>query len=235
MQALIVGASGGIGGALLDRLHKQESYDCIHATYHNTPPAEERDGVTWHQVDVTSETSIEALSQALDDIDLCINAVGMLHDDTSSPEKATRQIDPDYFLKSMSVNTLPTLLLAKHMARHFRHGRQAHFATVSARVGSIGENYLGGWYSYRASKAALNQVLRTLSIEWKRSLPNVIVSALHPGTTNTSLSAPFQKNVPAGQLFEPALTADYLTNVLASLTPEQSGQFWSFDGEPLPW
>ena len=235
MNALVIGGNGGIGRALLEGLSERGEYDRIHATWHNSEPAWSGAAVSWHQLDVTDEDSMQSLAAALGDVDLCINAVGMLHDASFTPEKATRHINTDYFLKSMTVNTLPTLLLAKHLGKCFRHGRQAHFATVSARVGSIGENYLGGWYSYRASKAALNQVLKTLSIEWKRSLPNVIVSALHPGTTDTALSAPFQKNLPAGQLFEPAKTAGYLLDVLDSLTPEQSGGFWSFDGERLPW
>lgn len=235
MNALVIGGNGGIGSALLDGLLAQGNHETLHATYHTTPPAAAADGVVWHQVDITDETSVQSLAAGLGEIDLCINAVGMLHDANSAPEKATRHINTDYFLKSMTVNTLPTLLLAKHLGSHYRHGRRAHFATVSARVGSIGENYLGGWYSYRASKAALNQVLKTLSIEWKRSMPNVIVSALHPGTTDTALSAPFQKNVPTGQLFDPDKTAAYLIDVLDSLSPGQSGGFWSFDGERLPW
>jgi len=109
------------------------------------------------------------------------------------------------------------------------------FATVSARVGSIEDNRLGGWFSYRASKAALNMCLKTLAIEWRRTLPNVAVAALHPGTTDTALSRPFQHNVPREQLFTPRQTANYLLNVLDGLEPAQSTQFLAFDGEWLPW
>ena len=235
MNAVIVGGTGGIGSALVEKLLADNRYGSIHATYHRSEPALQGDRLHWSQVDITDEASVERFCNDLPEIDLCINAVGMLHDESSSPEKSTAHLNTDYFLKSMTVNTLPTMLLAKHLGSHFRHKRPSHFATVSARVGSIGENYLGGWYSYRASKAALNQILKTLSIEWKRKLPNVTVSALHPGTTATALSAPFQKNVPEKQLFEPGKTADYLVSVLSSLSPEQSGRFWSFDGEPLPW
>ena len=235
MEALVVGGNGGIGNALVERLLADDRYQHLHATFRRKQPDVVDSRLTWHKVDATDERDVEALADDLGELDLCINAVGMLHDEQFSPEKSTRHINSDYFVKSMTVNTLPTLLLAKHLGKHFRHGRLSHFATVSARVGSIGENYLGGWYSYRASKAALNQVLKTLSIEWKRSVPNVIVSALHPGTTDTSLSAPFQKNVPEGQLFDASKTATYLLNVLYGLSPDQSGSFWSFDGEPLPW
>ena len=102
-------------------------------------------------------------------------------------------------------------------------------------MGSIGDNRLGGWYSYRASKAALNMCVKTLAIEWGRTLPNVAVAALHPGTTDTGLSKPFQRNVPPGQLFAPAQTAGYLLEVLDGLVPANSGQFLAFDGERLPW
>lgn len=235
MQALVVGGNGGIGNALVERLLAEDQYQHIHATYNRSQPKLTVPNLSWHKADITKEDEVETLCNGFDEIDLCINAVGMLHDDKFSPEKSTRHINPDYFVQSMTVNALPTLLLAKHLGKHFRHGRPCHFATVSARVGSIGENYLGGWYSYRASKAALNQVLKTLSIEWKRSMPNVIVSALHPGTTDTALSEPFQKNVPEGQLFDAGKTANYLVNVLQGLSSDQSGSFWSFDGEPLPW
>jgi len=127
------------------------------------------------------------------------------------------------------------LLLAKHLHGKFRHGRPAVFATVSAKVGSIEDNRLGGWFSYRASKAALNMCLKTLAIEWHRSLPNVAVTALHPGTTDTALSRPFQRNVPDGQLFTPEQGVTRMLNVLDGLNSADSGQFLAFDGEKLPW
>jgi NAD(P)-dependent dehydrogenase (short-subunit alcohol dehydrogenase family) len=135
----------------------------------------------------------------------------------------------------MSVNALSSLLLAKHLHGAFRHGRPAVFAAISAKVGSIEDNRLGGWFSYRASKAALNMCLKTLAIEWRRSLPNVSVVALHPGTTDTALSKPFQRNVPSGQLFSPGQTVEYLLQVLQGLETGKSGQFLAFDGERLPW
>jgi NAD(P)-dependent dehydrogenase (short-subunit alcohol dehydrogenase family) len=159
----------------------------------------------------------------------------MLHTAEQGPEKTIRNIDPDFFLQSMLVNALPSLLLAKHLHGKFRHGRPAVFATVSAKVGSIEDNRLGGWVSYRASKAALNMCLKTLAIEWQRSLPNVAVAALHPGTTDTALSRPFQRNVPREQLFTPERSVNGLLNVLDNLKPSQTGQFFAFDGERLAW
>jgi NAD(P)-dependent dehydrogenase (short-subunit alcohol dehydrogenase family) len=110
-----------------------------------------------------------------------------------------------------------------------------HFASLSARVGSIGDNSLGGWYSYRASKAAQNQLLRTLAIEWKRRFPLGCVSLLHPGTTATELSQPFQAGVAKAQLFSPARSAHHLLDVLEGLGEDQSGQFWAWDGTTIPW
>ena len=159
----------------------------------------------------------------------------LLHKPAKGPEKTIRQIDPSFFIESMSINALPSLLLAKHLHAKFRHGRPAVFATVSAKVGSIEDNRLGGWFSYRASKAALNMCLKTLAIEWRRSLPNVAVAALHPGTTDTPLSRPFQHNVPTGQLFAPAQSVSYMLDVLDGLNSADSGQFLAFDGEKLPW
>jgi len=135
----------------------------------------------------------------------------------------------------MEVNVLPTLYLAQHLLPKMQHGRPAVFSAISARVGSIEDNQLGGWYSYRASKAALNMCLKNIANEWRLKLKNVSVAALHPGTTDTELSKPFQKNVPSEKLFSPARTANYLYNILDSLTPEKSGRFWAWDGNEIEW
>jgi NAD(P)-dependent dehydrogenase (short-subunit alcohol dehydrogenase family) len=237
MQTVVIGGNGGIGNAFVKLLMDKGTKDVI-ATYHNTKPAQEltqNTNVEWFQLDATDESAVSDFCEKLGDVGLFINAVGMLHDDQHKPEKSTRNLGKDYFIKSMTINTLPTMLFAKYLPLHFRHKQTAVFATISARVGSIEENYLGGWYSYRASKAALNQVLKTLSIEWRRNLPNVCVVALHPGTTDTALSKPFQKNVPAEQLFTADKSVMLMSDVISHLTPEKSGKFFSFDGENLPW
>jgi NAD(P)-dependent dehydrogenase (short-subunit alcohol dehydrogenase family) len=235
MNVVIAGGSGGIGGALVDTLAGRAGVEHVIATWNRHAPATQYPNVTWQQLDLADEDAVHAWAEQTGDIDWLINAAGMLHNSSQGPEKTIRQIDPAFFLENMNTNTLPTLLLAKHLHARFRHGRPAVFATVSAKVGSIEDNRLGGWFSYRASKAALNMCLKTLSIEWQRTLPNVAVVALHPGTTDTALSKPFQKNVPPGQLFAPASTATYLLDVLDGLTPVQTGQFLAFDGERLPW
>jgi len=236
MNIVILGGSGGIGGAFVDKLADRPNVETVVATYHrSSPPEVEHPNVSWLQLDLTHEPEIRDWAAQIGEIDWLINAVGMLHTPAQGPEKTILHIDPAFFLQSMSINTVPTLLLAKHLLGNFRHGRPAVFATVSAKVGSIEDNRLGGWFSYRASKAALNMCLKTLAIEWRRSLPNVAVAALHPGTTDTALSRPFQRNVPNGQLFTPEQSADYLIDVLNSLKPADSGKFLAFDGEILPW
>jgi len=237
MQKVIIGGNGGIGNAFIRLFVEKGNHEVI-ATYHNTKPSEEliqNTRVKWLQLDATDESAVGEFCQKLADVSLFINSVGMLHDHEYKPEKSTRDLDKDYFIKSMNLNALPTMLFAKHMPAHFRHKQPAVFATISARVGSIEENYLGGWYSYRASKAALNQVLKTLSIEWRRNLPNVCVAALHPGTTDTALSKPFQKNVPENQLFSADKSVMLMSDMISNLSPDKSGQFISFDGEILPW
>ena len=234
MQIIVIGGSGGIGSAFV-RYLSEKSKDEIITTYSRHEPEEKLTNVSYYKLDVTNENAVESFCDRLGDVRVFINAVGFLHNDSFSPEKSTRQISRDYFMSSMMVNALPTLLFSRYLSRKLRHKQPAVFATVSARVGSIEENYLGGWYSYRASKAALNQVLKTLSIEWRRNLPNVCVAALHPGTTDTALSRPFQKNVPEGQLFSAEQSVAYMMSVIETLKPELSGKFWSFDGTELPW
>jgi NAD(P)-dependent dehydrogenase (short-subunit alcohol dehydrogenase family) len=127
------------------------------------------------------------------------------------------------------------VLLAKHLVPLLRHGDRSIFATISAKVGSIGDNQLGGWYGYRASKAALNMFMRTAAIEYGRKSPNTIVALLHPGTTDTRLSQPFQRNVPPEKLFSTERTVEQLWTVLNQLGPDNSGQFFSWDGAEIPW
>ncbi|MGB5301260.1 MAG: SDR family NAD(P)-dependent oxidoreductase [Thiogranum sp.] len=235
MRIVIAGGSGGIGGAFVEALAQRPWVEGITATCNRHAFAVEHPKVTWHRLDLTDEAAIRDWAAKLDEIDWLINAAGILHTRGQGPEKTIRQIDPAFFLENMSINALTALLLAKHLHGKFRHGRPAVFATVSAKVGSIGDNRLGGWFSYRASKAALNMCLKTLAIEWQRTLPNVAVVALHPGTTDTALSKPFQRHVPHGQLFTPGYSVNCMLNVLENLKPEHSGEFLAFDGERLPW
>jgi NAD(P)-dependent dehydrogenase (short-subunit alcohol dehydrogenase family) len=235
MKIVIVGGSGGIGQAFVDNLAMRPGVETVTGTYSRNAPTFSHPRVVWQRLDITDESAIRIWAETMDDIDWLINAAGMLHQPDQGPEKSIQQLNSAFFLKNMAVNALPSLLLAKHSQALFRHRRPAIFATVSAKVGSIEDNRLGGWFSYRASKAALNMGLKTLAIEWRRTLPNVTVAALHPGTTDTALSQPFQKNVPKAQLFTPDQSVRYMLKVLDGLTPAVTGRFWAFDGESLPW
>ena len=236
MKALVIGAGGGIGGAMLEALLERNAVERVHASYFRSEPGFNHPRVCWHRVDMTNDASVEQLVAEIDGpLDYLINTVGILHDGTNQPERTIKRFDPDFYLRNIQTNALPTLLLAKHAEPLLKHSPKAVFAAVSARVGSIEENRLGGWVSYRSSKAALNMALKTLSIEWRRTLPQTVVAALHPGTTATRLSAPFRSNVAADKLFSPRQSADYMLAVIDKLEPGDSGRFWSWDGSELPW
>jgi NAD(P)-dependent dehydrogenase (short-subunit alcohol dehydrogenase family) len=164
-----------------------------------------------------------------------INTAGVLHGPDLQPEKRLSQLTQANLATSFGLNAFGPILLAQAIESHLPRDQPFHFASLSARVGSIGDNSLGGWYSYRASKAAQNQLLRTLALEWKRRFPLGCVSLLHPGTTATELSRPFQAGVAPGQLFSPARAACHLLDVLEGLGEDQSGQFWAWDGSAIPW
>lgn len=251
MHILIAGGTGGIGRALGVALRQRFPQATLIATCRQEPAQDEQAPFDhWVTVDLTDESATAAFAVSLTEqyghLNLVINAIGMLHDDEVMPEKTIQKVTPDFFLKNMQVNVLPSLLLARYCAPLLKHAARLSksaqsdvtpnvFATVSAKVGSIEDNRLGGWYSYRSSKAALNMALKTLSIEWRRTLPQTCVVALHPGTTDTALSVPFQSRVPESQLFSPAKTASYLVDVITTLTADDTGSFIAFDGERLPW
>ena len=192
-------------------------------------------------LDVTDEASIAAAAAAthayVGSLHLLVNCAGVLHDAGLglAPEKRLADVDSAALVRSFSVNAVGPLLVARHFERFFAHRDRAVFASISARVGSIGDNRLGGWYAYRASKAAQNMFTRTLAVEWGRSHRNVTCAALHPGTTDTDLSRPFQAGVPAGKLFSVQRTVTQLLGVIDRLRPEDSGQFFGWDGERIPW
>jgi NAD(P)-dependent dehydrogenase (short-subunit alcohol dehydrogenase family) len=236
MNALVAGGAGGIGTALVEALAQRDQIKCVHASYHRCEPSLVHPKVQWHNTDLTNDQAVGELLASIDaPLNYVVNAAGVLHDAVGRPETAVRRLDPEFFMHNMRVNALPTLLLAKHAEALLKGSEQGVFATVSARVGSIEENSLGGWVSYRSSKAALNMALKTLSIEWRRTLPLIVVAALHPGTTVTPLSAPFRGGVAPDKLFSPSQSAAYMLAVIDKLTPADSGRFWSWDGSELPW
>jgi NAD(P)-dependent dehydrogenase (short-subunit alcohol dehydrogenase family) len=234
-SALVVGAGGGIGGALVGRLAGTDRVTRVHAWSRGEATGLPR-SVAHERVDITDEATIEAAADHLgDDLRLVIVATGLLHDASAglSPEKTWRDLDKHVLARSFAVNTIGPALIAKHVLGRFPRDERAIFAAISARVGSISDNRLGGWYGYRASKAALNQIIRTLAIELKRSRTEALCVGLHPGTVDTRLSEPFQANVPNEQLMAPDRSAGLMLGVLDRLGPGQSGQVFAHDGEAI--
>jgi NAD(P)-dependent dehydrogenase (short-subunit alcohol dehydrogenase family) len=193
------------------------------------------------RLDVASEATIHeaaaTVAAEVPRLHLIVNCAGMLHDRALgiSPEKRLADVRPDALAASFAVNAAGPLLVAKHFEPLLAHGERAVFASISARVGSIGDNRLGGWFAYRGSKAAQNMFTKTLAIEWARSRRNVICIALHPGTTDTDLSRPFQANVPPQKLFSTQRTVAQLLAVIERLTPADSGRFLARDGTEIAW
>jgi NAD(P)-dependent dehydrogenase (short-subunit alcohol dehydrogenase family) len=228
-HALVVGM-GGIGKALLVALPE-------HAPSLRLWSAGRREGDL--QLDLADPASLERLGQisreTLSPLRLVIYAAGLLHGADVQPEKRLSQVDPIALQKSFAVNAWGPLLLAQALEAALPREAPCHFASLSARVGSIGDNRLGGWYAYRGAKAAQNQLLRTLALEWRRRLPMACVTLLHPGTTATELSAPFRSSVPPDRLFSPEQAATNLLKVLERQTAEHSGAFLAWDGQPIPW
>ncbi|MGL5879072.1 MAG: SDR family NAD(P)-dependent oxidoreductase [Xenococcaceae cyanobacterium] len=246
-HTLIVGASGGIGLGFVEKLLQKENTSKIYATYRRKETGSRiidlqkqySDRLICIPMDITDETQIiEAIAQikkSTDKLHLVINCVGILHEETLQPEKSLRQLNAENLTHYFQVNSIGAILLAKHLLPLFRHSDRSVFATISAKLGSIGDNQLGGWYGYRASKTALNMFMRTAAIEYARSCPNNIIVTLHPGTTDTQLSQPFQKNVPSSKLFTVDRTVSQLLEVIGKLETGDRGQFFSWDGSRLSW
>ncbi|MEM7524027.1 MAG: SDR family NAD(P)-dependent oxidoreductase [Pseudomonadota bacterium] len=219
LTAVVIGATGGIGAALADALERSPAAAAVHRL-------SRRGGV-----DLTDEASLAAAAARIGAADIVICAAGLLHDDAVSPEKTWASFDPDAAARAFAVNAIGPALAAKHFLPILPKGRKTAFAALSARVGSISDNRLGGWMSYRASKAALNQFIRTLGVELARKNPQALIVGLHPGTVDTALSQPFQRGA---RLFTPADAAAHLLGVLDGLTPEDSGGCFAWDGARIP-
>ena len=246
-NVLIVGATQGIGLEFVRQLLQKDQIAQLFATYRSRQTAaalfelasEHPQRLHCIAMDLIEESKIvsglEEVKQIAPQLHLVISCVGLLHSDQQQPEKALRQLSADNLINYFQVNSIGPVLLAKHLMPLFKHKELALFATISAKVGSIGDNRLGGWYGYRASKAALNMFLKTAAIEYSRRHPNVTLVMLHPGTTDTQLSKPFQRNVPPEKLFSTERTVKQLLDVLSTVTPQDSGEFFSWDGSRLPW
>lgn len=246
-NALIVGATQGIGRGFVEQLLDSPEINLIFATYRRPETAHDLfklealfpDKLITVPVDVTSEAQVQQaitqINSKIEQLHLVINCVGILHEENLHPEKSLKHIHKGALLRYFEVNTIPTALFAKYLLPLLKHPELSVWATISAKVGSIEDNRLGGWYGYRASKAALNMLIKNMAIEFARVSKNTIVIALHPGTTDTQLSLPFQKNVPPEKLFSVLRCTQQLLSVINNLTPENNGQFFNWDGTILPW
>ena len=225
--AVVIGGSGGIGAALVSQLQREGHYAQVLALSRRSTPA----------VDVTDEASVAGLAATLADsglpLRLLIIASGVLHGPSMQPEKSLAALDPAALAQSFAVNAIGPALVMKHLLPLMPKQGRAVCAALSARVGSIGDNQLGGWYAYRAAKAALNQLVHTAAIELRRQRPQALCVALHPGTVDTGLSAPFAKT--GLEVRGPAEAAEQLLAVLEGLAPAQSGGFYDWRGDPVPW
>jgi NAD(P)-dependent dehydrogenase (short-subunit alcohol dehydrogenase family) len=233
---LVIGASGGLGRALVQALQQDPQYTQV-LSLSRTPAAEPPDAAP--ALDYADEASLAGCAQwvaqrcASAPLRTVIVASGYLHTDGAGPERSMSQLDAAYLQRVMLVNAIGPALVVKHFAPLLPRDRATRLAMVSAKVGSIGDNALGGWYGYRASKAALNQIVKTAAIEMTRRSKLSICVALHPGTVATALSHPFDKN--GLNVRPPAVAAAELLQVVHALQPAQTGGFFDYRGAALPW
>jgi NAD(P)-dependent dehydrogenase (short-subunit alcohol dehydrogenase family) len=223
--AVVFGA-GGIGRALVEALRAVPRFDNVIAFSRGSVPS----------IELTDEASLEHAARFAADqgeLRLVIDATGFLHDERQTPEKTWHDLDAAKLTRAFALNAIGPALLMKHVLPRLPRKGKAAFATLSARVGSIADNRLGGWYAYRASKAALNQLVRTAAIELRRSHPEALCVALHPGTVRTPLSDQFAKS--ATEVHEPATAAAHLLAVIDRLSHRSSGEFFDWRGERVPW
>ena len=222
--ALIFGVSGGIGSNIYSNL-KRKKFE-VYGFSRTTDPNN----------NIISENYLKDLSNKFKEqnikINIFINTIGFLHDNYYSPEKKLQDINLEYMKKCFEINTIPTALMIKYFCPLMIKEEKSIFASISAKVGSISDNYLGGWYSYRASKAALNQIIKTSSIEQKRLNKNLIMVSVHPGTVNTRLSSPF---IGKRKVQTPSEAATKIINLLETLTFEDSGLFFDYNKNIIPF
>jgi len=231
-RAVVIGAGGGIGAALVAALQASARFEHVHAL--SRYPLPDSDSISGGVIDVTDEVSIQAAAKQIGSpLDLVLVATGILHEDGRMPEKALRDLDGAALARIFQINTIGPALVLKHFAPLLAKDRRTVVAALSARVGSISDNRSGGWYGYRASKAALNMIVKSAAIELRRSRPQAICVALHPGTVDTALSKPFQARVPAGKLFAAQHSADQLLAVLAKIRLDDTGEIIAWDGDRI--
>lgn len=236
IRVAVIGASGGIGDALVRYFAEHQRVAAVYA-FSRTASEYSSPKVVHGHLDLANEASIQSCAQlAAEDspLDIVIVASGILWSgEFLRPEKNMRELDTEMLSQVFAVNAAGPALVAKHFLPKLRKRSKTVFAALSARVGSIGDNRLGGWYAYRASKAALNMLLKTLSIEHARLWPQAIVVGLHPGTVDTELSGPYSKRTPPEKLFSTTTSASHLVDVLEAIGPTDSGGVFAWDGQRI--
>lgn len=233
MRVVLIGATGGIGQAIADRLGSHPRVGKLY-TFARQPDAPGCQPL-YLEDKSTIETAARRVGEAAPP-DLVVVATGLLHDGTAlMPEKSLKVLDADSLARLYRVNAIGPALIAKHFLPLMTSRRKAVFAALGARVGRIADNHLGGWYGYRMSKAALAMLVRTLAVETARRNPGAVCLALHPCTVDTDLSKPFQKAVSDDTLVAPEIAASNLLNVIDTVNPQQSGQHLAWDGSRVPF
>lgn len=232
---VVLGSAGAIGQEFAAQLSQHYARATIHA-FSQRPQNLDHANIKTGHIDYLDEASIEYAAQEASKasaIDMIIVATGLLHGDGLMPEKSLRDLSAQNFERLFAANTIFPALAAKHFLPHIHKDKRAVFAALSARVGSISDNRLGGWYAYRASKAALNMMIKNAAIEIGRRFKHSIIIGLHPGTVDSGLSKPFQGNVAEGKLFTPAHSVSQLISVIDKKTPEDSGKCFDWGGTEI--
>jgi NAD(P)-dependent dehydrogenase (short-subunit alcohol dehydrogenase family) len=231
---VIIGSNGAIGKAFVEYYLKDTSVSNIFA-FSRSNTNSTNDKLTNLHIDIESEESVANAAKRIDGhkIDVLITSTGILHSDRIKPEKSIKDINHESFMKILSINAVGPALIGRYFIPLLKKDTKSVIAFLSARVGSISDNKLGGWYSYRASKTALNQIVKNFSIELKRTNPNAIVLALQPGTVDSNLSEPFKRNVAKEKLFTPEQSREFLSDVIENATTNDSGNLLAYDGETI--
>lgn len=233
LNVAVIGASGGIGAAFVQALAGDHKVKTLYAFSRSGSNFNDPRIISEH-IDICDEGSIQNAAACISaELDVLIIASGVLHGEGFEPEKSMRDLDYEQMDKVFAVNSYGPALLFKHFLPLLPRERRSLAVALSARVGSISDNGIGGWYSYRASKAALNMLIKCFSIEMARKYRQAVIAGLHPGTVDTALSEPFQSNVKPGKLFSPAQSAGYLLKVMDALKPEDSGKCFAWDGQEI--
>jgi NAD(P)-dependent dehydrogenase (short-subunit alcohol dehydrogenase family) len=234
-RAAVFGASGGLGAAFVRALAEDPRCAAIHAGARRS--IEGGGKITPFRFDLLDEASIALaageLNKSIDGVDLVLVATGVLHHAELKPEKTMRSLQSQSLAQSYALNAIGPALIAKHVLPLMPRERRSVFAAMSARVGSISDNRSGGWHAYRASKAALNQLVRTCAIELAMKSKYAVCVTLHPGTVDGAMSKPFQAGVAPGKLFSAENSARHLLAVIDQLSASESGGFFAWDGQRI--